>query len=67
MRERVVPALRDIAASGGERVLVVAHKGVNRVLLCELLGLPLERLFSISQDYGAVNVVAVDSVRLVYL
>jgi broad specificity phosphatase PhoE len=36
---------------------IVAHGGVNRVLLCSILGMPLENLFRLGQDYGCVNVV----------
>ncbi len=40
-------------------VLVVAHKGVNRVILCHCLGWPLEKLYEIPQDYGCVNTISV--------
>lgn len=59
LRQRVVPAFFEIADRGGETILVCAHKGVNRVLLCELLGLPLTELFSLRQDYGCVNLVEI--------
>ena len=36
---------------------IVAHGGVNRVLLCRILGMPLENLFRLGQDYACVNVV----------
>lgn len=39
--------------------LVVAHGGVNRVLLGRILGLPLARFWSIKQDPTAVNVIEV--------
>ncbi len=34
---------------------IVAHGGVNRVLLCRILGMPLENLFRLGQDYACVN------------
>ena len=38
---RALPALHGIVASHpGHTVLVVAHKAVNRLLLCDLLGVP---------------------------
>ncbi|WP_243439832.1 histidine phosphatase family protein [Fundidesulfovibrio soli] len=37
-------------------ILLVAHAGVNRVLICDLLGFPLEGLFSLGQDHGCLNV-----------
>jgi alpha-ribazole phosphatase/probable phosphoglycerate mutase len=38
-------------------VVIVSHGGVNRVILCHLLGIPLENIFRIEQDYGALNIV----------
>ncbi len=57
LRSRVVPAYQEITAAAGARILVVAHKGVNRVILCESLGLPFDRLFSLPQEYGCVNLI----------
>jgi broad specificity phosphatase PhoE len=37
-------------------VLVVGHAGVNRVIICELLGMPIENIFRLRQDYGCLNV-----------
>jgi alpha-ribazole phosphatase len=67
LRERVIPVFLEIldespgrgGREGGGTVLVSGHRGVNRVVLCEALGLPLERLFSIKQDYGWANVIRV--------
>jgi probable phosphoglycerate mutase len=45
-------------AADGEDVVeaaVVAHGGVNRALLCGLLGMPLAHLFRLGQDYGCLN------------
>lgn len=36
-------------------VAIVAHGGVNRALLCRILGMPLENLFRLGQDYACVN------------
>ncbi|MEK6712330.1 MAG: histidine phosphatase family protein, partial [Nitrospinota bacterium] len=55
---RVRPAagrLRE-AARGGV-ALVVAHAAVNRVILCDALGAPLENFFRIEQDFAALNVI----------
>ncbi|MFQ5691710.1 MAG: histidine phosphatase family protein [Nitrospinota bacterium] len=55
---RVVPAVLEIVERHrGETVAVVAHAGTNRMVLCHALGVPLERVFSIEQDYGAINVI----------
>jgi len=38
-----------------ETLLVVAHDAVNRVLLCRVLGLPLQRLWSFRQAPTTLN------------
>lgn len=38
-------------------IAVVSHGGVNRIILCHLLGVPLENIFRIEQDYGCLNVI----------
>jgi len=40
---------------GWTGVLAVAHGGVNRALLCGLLGMPLANLFRLGQDYACLN------------
>lgn len=58
LKERVIPVLeRIIQDHRGKKVLIVAHGGVNRVILAHAMGLPLENLFRIEQDYGALNVI----------
>jgi probable phosphoglycerate mutase len=59
LRERVVPLFESLAAERDTHTLIVAHAGVNRVLLCHVLGLPLRHLFRIGQDEGAMNLVDV--------
>ena len=49
--------IQEAAGRLGEaNILVVAHAGVNRVLLCKLLGIPLGNLFSLAQDPGCLNI-----------
>lgn len=59
LQRRVVAAFGDIVEQGDDSILVVAHRGANRVLLCHLLGRPLEELFSIRQEYGCVNLIRI--------
>ena len=55
---RVLPAIAEIVERHrGEEVLVVAHGGVNRVILLNALGAPLASMFSIEQKYCAMNVI----------
>lgn len=55
--QRVVAAFRDILAKATGDVAIVGHAGVNRLLLCHVLGLPLANLFRLGQDYGCLNVI----------
>lgn len=55
---RVLTALEAILASTQGNVLVVAHAGVNLTLFCHWLGMPLQNLFRIRQDYGCLNLIA---------
>jgi alpha-ribazole phosphatase len=57
LQERVVPVFKDLAGELRGDGLIVAHAGVNRVILCHVLGMPLENLFRLGQDYGALNII----------
>ncbi len=37
-------------------VLIVGHGGVNRLLIATAIGLPLQNIFNLGQDYGCVNI-----------
>jgi alpha-ribazole phosphatase len=55
---RVLPTLAGIVERHrGEDVLVVAHGGVNRVILLDAIGAPLASMFSIEQKFCAVNII----------
>lgn len=53
---RVCPVVFDLAARCSGPLLIVAHAGVNRVLLSRLLQRPVQRMLEIPQDYGAINI-----------
>jgi alpha-ribazole phosphatase len=58
LRDRVLPAITEIVdRHRGEEVLVVAHGGVNRVILLDALGAPTSSMFRIEQDYGCMNII----------
>ncbi|MEK7741715.1 MAG: histidine phosphatase family protein, partial [Nitrospirota bacterium] len=40
-----------------ENIAIVAHGGVNRIILCHIMGIPLENIFRIEQDFAAVNII----------
>jgi probable phosphoglycerate mutase len=70
--DRAWPALeracRDLG--DGDTVLVVAHDAVNRAIVCRVLGLDFERVWSFRQAPATLNVLAgpsVDALQVVRL
>lgn len=57
LQQRVVPAFEKAVDETGKNILIVAHAGVNRMILCHLLGMPPKNLFRIVQGYGAMNLI----------
>jgi probable phosphoglycerate mutase len=62
-RARAVPFIQQVMKKASGDVLVVGHAGVNRLILCEALGIPLANMFRIQQDYGCLNVISFDGER----
>ncbi len=61
VRRRARAALDDIAAKyDGKTVLVAAHDAVNKVLLCDILGLGMDHFWQIKQDNACINVIERD-------
>jgi len=58
LQRRVVAGLEGEIRRMSGPILLVGHAGVNRVLLCHLLGLPLKYLFRLAQDPAGLSVVA---------
>ncbi len=55
---------------GEETLLITAHDAVNRVILCRVLGMPLERVWRFLQAPAALNVLSgpsLDDLQLVRL
>ena len=60
-RARVGAALDDLLdTSPGQRTLVVAHGGVNRMLIAQVLGMPLSHLFRMEIPYAAVSRIRIE-------
>jgi alpha-ribazole phosphatase/probable phosphoglycerate mutase len=58
VQARVLPKLRELLRRHpGQSLALVAHAGVNRVILCDALNLPLEHLFRLDQAYGCLNII----------
>jgi probable phosphoglycerate mutase len=45
----------DTAGSGAADILIVAHAGLIRVLLCHILGMPVANLFRLAQEFACLN------------
>jgi len=57
LNNRVIPAYKKLAREAKGHSLIVAHAGVNRLILCHLLGMPVSNLFRLNQDYGSLNII----------
>lgn len=58
LKARVMPALGEILERHrNESVCIVAHGGVNRVILTEAMNISIENFFRIEQDYGCLNII----------
>jgi broad specificity phosphatase PhoE len=58
VRARALPRLeRLLHENAGGTVLLVAHGGLNRVVLCEALGLDLNSMLRLEQSYACLNII----------
>ncbi len=58
VQARALPALQELVTRHqGEQFLIVAHAGINRVILCQALGMPLGNIFHLDQSYAGLNVI----------
>uniref|UniRef100_A0A7C4EM25 Histidine phosphatase family protein n=1 Tax=Thermodesulfovibrio aggregans TaxID=86166 RepID=A0A7C4EM25_9BACT len=56
--KRAGEALKKIVKNyKNSQIFIMAHGGINRVILCSLLGMPLENIFRIEQDFACVNII----------
>ena len=58
LKERVIPKFEEIVTlHSNDQIVMVCHGGVNRIILAHLLGIPIDRIFRIHQDYAALNII----------
>jgi len=58
LADRVRPEMQQIISSHPEgEIVIVSHGGVNRLILLDALGAPLESLMRIEQDYACHNII----------
>ena len=59
--QRAIPLFESLAESDETTILIAAHAGINRVILCRVLGIPLDNVLRIEQSYGCINLIAKES------
>lgn len=64
VRDRAVAAFGRVVEAS-DRPLVVAHGGVNRMILADVLGLAPHRVFDLEQEHACVNVLDVRDGRTI--
>jgi probable phosphoglycerate mutase len=57
LSQRILPVFQRISTENSGNILIVAHAGVNRMILCRLLNKKREDLFTIPQAYGCLNII----------
>lgn len=58
LRDRVAPKLAELLQRhAGQAFLVVAHAGINRVILSQAMGLDLKYIFHLDQAYAGLNII----------
>ena len=63
MAQRVRQAFEKIVQSGDGTIIIVAHAGVNRMILSHLFGIEINDMFSIVQPFACVNELTWDRER----
>ncbi len=63
LARRVIPVFQRLADESDDDFMLVAHAGVNRVILARELGVGLNEIFKIPQDYAALNIIEISSER----
>jgi alpha-ribazole phosphatase len=60
LADRVIPAFQRILEENAEHhICIIGHGGVNRVILCRIMGAPLDNVFRIAQDHAHLNIIDV--------
>jgi len=61
-RSRVLKGLESLLRENqGRNILLVAHAGVNRIILAQALGLRFRNMFFMEQDYACLNIIEYSS------
>lgn len=70
-RDRVLEQLRDIVKDTTDNIIIVAHAGINRLIISELLGISIKQSFLYQREYGSIiklkyegNILKVDNAEI---
>ncbi|QWR76810.1 alpha-ribazole phosphatase [Candidatus Magnetomonas plexicatena] len=56
--KRTMPTLKKLIKRHLDKTIaIVAHGGTNRVILCNLLKIPLRHIFRLEQDFACINII----------
>ncbi|OPZ38519.1 MAG: Alpha-ribazole phosphatase [Synergistetes bacterium ADurb.BinA166] len=58
LRERAWPAFLGLLGREPGNLLIVAHAGVIKTIIYAILGIPLQKLFSVRLDYCGIQVIS---------
>ena len=61
LAERARHAFDEIVHNAMGNIIIVAHAGVNRMILANILGIAINDMFSIEQPYACINELTWDS------
>lgn len=66
VEKRAVKAMNELLEEhDGKTILVAAHGGVNRVVISNFLGMPLDKCWRLNQDNTAVNIINISQTEVV--
>ena len=65
VRERAMSVVDDVIAKYKGTVVLVAHRVVNKVLICALLGLDNSHFWNIRQDTGGITIFSYENERFI--
>jgi alpha-ribazole phosphatase/probable phosphoglycerate mutase len=58
VRDRVIPAFYEVLRKHPDgEIAIVSHGGITRIILCEVLGIPLQNIFRVEQNFGCLNII----------
>lgn len=61
LSDRVLPVFENVCKTDSHCIVIVAHAGVNRVILADIMAVDLNQVLDIPQDYAAGNLILLAS------